>query len=132
MLIVTSVFAALLAIIYVRLSFAVIALRRANQVSLGTGGNDALERAIRAHGNFSEYVPIGIILIACLELNGAPWWLVAVPGISLTLGRILHAKGIHQPPPHFSNRIRGMQLTFFTLMGLAGVNIAWTLFKLLG
>jgi len=132
MLIVTSLVAAVLTIIFVRLSFAVIALRRKNKVSLGTGGNVDLERAIRAQGNFAEYVPIAIILIACLELNGAPWWLVAVPGISLTTGRVLHSIGINQPPPNFSNRIRGMQLTFFTLWASAGMNIAWTLYKLAG
>jgi hypothetical protein len=131
MLIVTSFVAALLTIIFVRLSFAVIALRRANKVSLGTGGNEMLEKAIRAQGNFAEYVPIGIILIACLELNGAPWWLVAIPGISLTIGRLFHAKGINQAPPNFSNRILGMQLTFFTLMGSAGINIAWSVYKLI-
>jgi uncharacterized protein len=130
-LIVTSVVAAVLTVIFVRLSFAVITLRRANRVSLGTGGHEDLERAIRAQGNFAEYVPIGIILIACLELNGAPWWLVAIPGISLTLGRVFHAKGINQPPPNFSQRILGMQLTFFTLMGSAGLNLAWTLYKLI-
>ena len=105
MLLVTSVVSGVLAILFVRLSFAVIALRRQNKVSLGSDGNLDLERAIRAQGNFAEYVPIGIILIACLELNGAPWWLVALPGLTLILGRLFHAKGINQPPPNFSNRI---------------------------
>ena len=86
MLIVTSIIAAVLTIIFVRLSFAVIGLRRKNQVGLGSGGYEDLERAIRAQGNFAEYVPFGIILIACLELNGAPWWLVAIPGITLIAG----------------------------------------------
>jgi uncharacterized protein len=77
MLLITSVIASVLTIIFVKLSFAVIGLRRKNKVGLGSGGIDDLERAIRAQGNFAEYVPFGIILIACLELNGAPWWLVA-------------------------------------------------------
>ena len=83
MLIVTSIIASILTLIFVRLSFAVIGLRRKNKVSLGSGGHEDLERAIRAQGNFAEYVPFGVILIACLELNGAPWWLVALPGITL-------------------------------------------------
>ena len=73
MLLMTSIIAAILTIIFVKLSFAVIGLRRKNKVGLGSGGYDDLERAIRAQGNFAEYVPIGLILIACLELNGAPW-----------------------------------------------------------
>ena len=79
MLLITSVIAAALTLIFIKLSFNVIGLRRKNKVSLGSGGHEDLERAIRAQANFSEYVPIGIILLACLELNGAPWWLVLVP-----------------------------------------------------
>ena len=131
MLLVTSVVSGVLAILFVRLSFAVIALRRQNKVSLGSDGNLDLERAIRAQGNFAEYVPIGIILIACLELNGAPWWLVALPGLTLILGRLFHAKGINQPPPNFFNRILGMQLTFFTLLSAAALNFALSAYKLL-
>ena len=85
MLLVTSIIASLLTVIFIKLSFAVIGLRRKNKVGLGSGGHDDLERAIRAQGNFAEYVPFGIILIACLELNGAPRWLAAVPRITLMI-----------------------------------------------
>jgi hypothetical protein len=54
MLLITSIVAALLSLILVKLSFAVISLRRQNKVSLGSGGNDALERAIRAQANFTD------------------------------------------------------------------------------
>ena len=130
MLLVTSIIAAVLTIIFVKLSFAVIGLMRKNKVGLGSGGHDDLERAIRAQGNFAEYVPFGIILIACLELNGAPWWLVAIPGITLIIGRLFHAKGINEPPPNFSNRVRGMKFTFNTLITLVMLNLAWTMYKL--
>ena len=127
MLLVTSIIAAVLAIIFIKLSFAVIGLRRKNKVGLGSGGHEDLERAIRTQGNFAEYVPIGIILIACLELNGAPWWLVAIPGIALIVGRLIHAKGMNTPPPDFSKRVLGMKFTFFTLIALAALNLGWSL-----
>ena len=127
MLLVTSIIAAVLTAIFIRLSFAVIGLRKKNKVGLGSGGHEDLERAIRAHGNFAEYVPFGIILIACLELNGAPWWLVALPGITLIIGRLIHAKGINVPPPDFSKRILGMKFTFVTLMALFVLNLGWSL-----
>ena len=130
MLLVTSIIAAVLTIIFVKLSFAVIALRRKNKVGLGNGGHDDLERAIRAQGNFAEYVPFGIILIACLELNGAPWWLVAIPGITLIIGRLFHAKGINEPPPNFGNRVMGMKFTFNTLNALIMLNLAWSTYQL--
>ncbi len=130
MLIVTSIAASLLTIVFVRLSFAVIGLRKKNKVALGSGGHEDLERAIRAQGNFAEYVPIGLILIACLEINGAPWWLVAVPSVTLSLGRLIHAQGINEPSPNFTKRVMGMKLTFNTLISLVVLNLGWTLYKL--
>jgi len=132
MLLVTSLIAAILTIIFIKLSFAVIGLRRKNKVSLGSGGYEELERAIRAQGNFAEYVPFGIILLACLELNGAPWWLVAITGVTLIFGRLIHAVGINQPPPDFSKRVLGMKFTFYTLITLVVLNLGWSLYKLLG
>ena len=132
MLLITSIIASVLTIIFIRLSFAVIGLRRKNKVGLGSGGHDDLERAIRAQGNFAEYVPFSIILIACLELNGAPWWLVVIPGIAMIIGRLIHIKGINTPPPDFSKRVLGMKFTFFTLIGLVALNLVWGFYKLLG
>jgi uncharacterized membrane protein YecN with MAPEG domain len=132
MLLITSIIASALTMIFVKLSFAVIGLRRKNKVGLGSGGHEDLERAIRAQGNFAEYVPLGIILIACLELNGAPWWLVALPGIALILGRLIHAKGINTPPPDFSKRVLGMKFTFGTLITLVLLNLVLALYKLFG
>jgi uncharacterized membrane protein YecN with MAPEG domain len=132
MLIVTSIIASLLAIIFIKLSLAVIGLRRRNKVGLGSGGHEDLERAIRAQGNFSEYVPLGLILIACLELNGAPWLAPALTGISLIVGRLIHAKGINEPPPNFSNRVLGMKFTLYTLVVLVGLNLGWSMYQLFG
>ena len=73
-----------------------------------------------------------MILLACLELNGAPWWLVAILGITLIIGRLLHAKGINVPPPDFSKRVLGMKFTFTTLITLIILNLALSLYKLLG
>ena len=131
MLIVTSIIAAVLTAVFIRLSFLVIGLRRKNKVGLGSGGNEDLERAIRAQGKFAEYVPFGLILLACLELNGAAWWLVAIPGVTLIIGRLIHAIGINTPSPDFSKRVLGMKFTFITLMALVGLNLGWSLYKLI-
>ena len=130
MLLITSIIASVLTIIFIKLSFAVIGLRRKNKVGLGSGGYEDLERAIRAQGNFAEYVPFGIILIACLELNGAPWWLVATPGVTLIIGRLIHAIGINEPPPDFSKRVLGMKFTFSTLITLVVINLCWALYEI--
>ena len=130
MLLITSIIVAILTIIFIKLSFAVIGLRRKNKVGLGSGGHEDLERAIRTQANFAEYIPLGVILIACLELNGAPWWLVAIPGVSLIIGRLIHAKGMNTPPPDFSKRVLGMKFTFSTLIALVTLNLAWSLYRL--
>lgn len=132
MLIISSIISALLTIIFIKLSIGVIRLRRKHKVGLGGGGHDDLERAIRVQGNFAEYVPFGIILIACLELNGAPWWLVAIPGITLIIGRLIHAVGINTPPPDFSKRVLGMKFTFYTLITLVVMNLGWALYMFVG
>ena len=130
MLLITSLIASVLTIIFIKLSFAVIGLRRKNSVAIGSGGHDELERAIRAQGNFAEYVPLGLILLGCLELNGSPWFLVAIPGSALIIGRLIHAKGINVPPPDFRKRVLGMKFTFLTLISLVFLNFGWSLYKL--
>ena len=130
MLLITSIIAAALTMIFIKLSFAVIALRRKNKVGLGSGGHEDLERAIRAQANFAEYVPFGIILIACLELNGAPWYLALLSGLALIVGRLIHARGMNTPPPDFSLRVTGMKFTFGTLITLAVLNLGWSLYRL--
>jgi uncharacterized membrane protein YecN with MAPEG domain len=129
MLIVTTSIACILAAFFIRLSFGVIRLRRHHKVGLGSGGVDDLERAIRAQANFAEYVPLALILMACLELNGAPLWPIAVLGIALVAGRVIHAIGINQPPPHFSNRVIGMKITITTLIMLVVFNLVWLLLQ---
>jgi len=69
MLKITAIYAAILTFVYVKLTLNVINLRRQNEVSLGDGGRDDLQQAIRSHGNFAEYVPLGLILLGCLEVN---------------------------------------------------------------
>ena len=125
MLMTTAVFASILALMFIKLSFDVISLRRKSKISLGAGGIDELDRAIRAHGNFAEYVPLGLFLLGALELNGAPLELVALLGVLLVVGRYFHAKGINEPPPEFTNRVRGMKLTFAALGLSAVTNLAW-------
>lgn len=53
-----------------------------------------LQRKVRAHGNFTEYVPLGLLLIVALELMQAQPWLVWLLGTTLTLARIIYAWGV--------------------------------------
>ena len=53
MITLTPIYAGLAVLFYVFLSIRVIGLRRSTRTSLGNGGHDSLEQAIRVHGNFS-------------------------------------------------------------------------------
>lgn len=123
---ITSIYASLAALLIVRLSLSVIKLRRKNRVSIGDGGIDELQLAIRTHANAVEYIPIALMLLLTLELNGAPKILVHILGVTLLIGRILHAMGL--PAKDFKKRVLGMQITIYLLIGLAVLNIVFFAF----
>src|ERR1041385_6699892 len=101
-------YAAVLGLIFIVLSARVIAMRRQTRVRLGAGGNEVLERRIRVQGNFAEYVPLTIILLTFLELNGATKWLVHVLCIALLLGRCIHAYCVGRTDEDIRHRRAGM------------------------
>lgn len=92
MLKLTAIYAAILTFVYVKLTLNVINLRRQNEVSLGDGGREDLQQAIRSHGNFAEYVPLGLILLGCLEANHIHWTIVLLLGGVFTTGRLFMQK----------------------------------------
>lgn len=104
-------YAALLAGLYIFLSLRVIGMRVKGQVGLGDAGNPKLQRAIRVHANFAEYVPLALILLAFLEMQkGWPLLLHAL-SLSLLIGRALHAYGVSQENEDYRLRVTGMILT---------------------
>jgi hypothetical protein len=123
---ITSIYASLSALLIVKLALSVIKLRRKNRVSVGDGGNEALQLAIRAHANAVEYIPIALMLLLTLELNGAPKILIHILGVTLLIGRILHALGL--PAKDLKKRVLGMQITIYLVIGLAVLNILFFAF----
>ena len=82
----TALYAGILALLLMYLSFGVIKLRKSARISIGDGGDEALRRAMRVQANCAEYVPISLILIGLIEANGLPFWLVHALGIVLVAG----------------------------------------------
>jgi hypothetical protein len=123
MLKLTAIYAAILTFVYVKLALNVINLRRQNEVSLGDGGRDDLQQAIRSHGNFSEYVPLGLILIGCLEANHIHWTIVLLLGGIFTTGRLYYAKAFLEPTLNMELRVKGMKYTLWGLQALAATNV---------
>jgi uncharacterized membrane protein YecN with MAPEG domain len=109
---VTPLVACLLAVLYVVLSARVINQRRMSKVSLGDGGDKALLKRLRVHGNFAEYVPFSLVLLLIAELQGAAAWMLYLSGLMLVAGRLCHAVGTGLTPQVPFLRTLGMGLTF--------------------
>lgn len=113
------IYAALLALLFVYLSLRTIGARRRLQIALGDKDHPEMQRAIRVHANFAEYVPLGLILLHLVEARTPPMWLMHALCLLLLVGRLLHAYGVSQTPERFQFRVSGMVMTFACLIGSA-------------
>ncbi len=113
-------YAAVLVMMFVLLSIRTLRIRRRLQISVGDAGNETMLRAMRAHGNFAEYVPISLLIFYFAELLGAPVVLVHALGVSLLLGRVAHAYGVSQVNENYMFRVFGMTVTFTAMLSSAG------------
>ena len=129
MLPVTSIIAALAALLYIALAMRVIGVRRSDKVSLGDAANKTLETRIRQHGNFNEYIPLALILMAIAELQNAPRLLLIVLGLAILGGRLAHVYGLENVHNAVGRKLRtyGMLSTFLSLVVLSLTLVLQTL-----
>ena len=85
--------AGLLGLLAVSLTISVCRLRMQKKIYLGDGGDPEMLAAIRAHGNFMEFVPLCLLLIYVVS-DFYTFWYVAVLSLVLLLSRVLHAGGL--------------------------------------
>ncbi|MBV9568887.1 MAG: MAPEG family protein [Hyphomicrobiales bacterium] len=111
--------AALLMLMLVGLAIFVIHRRRAAGVGLGDGGNKALARAIRAHGNFAEYAPFAIAAYILLALSTVSAGLIHTLGFVFLVGRVAHAAGLSQHEGASVGRAVGVAATMLVLIAAA-------------
>ncbi|AZQ84039.1 glutathione S-transferase [Colwellia sp. Arc7-635] len=128
-LLLTGFYVSLLAVLYIGLSINIIRLRRRFKIGIGSGENELLAKAIRVHGNFSEYVPLAVILLACYEINGASAIMVHAVGSILVLGRVLHSIGLNKTVGVSQQRVFGMLSTFLVILVLSIENIRFFIFN---
>ncbi len=120
---ISAFYAALLALFQVVLTFNIVRLRYAQRVSLGSG-DDTLTRAVRAHGNLTEIVPISLILLVLADLQGAPHWSLHSLGMLIVLGRFAHAYAILKSPNSVGvGRMAGMIMNVAALILGALLNL---------
>jgi uncharacterized membrane protein YecN with MAPEG domain len=121
---ITMLYAGALAVLFMVLSIRVIQTRGATNTNLGDGGNKTMLRRIRGHGNFAEYVPLILILMALLENQGTPAWALHSLGGGLLLGRLSHGLTFAFADSFMPGRMAGMILTLLVLLA-AGVMSLW-------
>ena len=114
---ITLIYAGLLGLLFLGLSFWVVKRRAQFGVMIGQGEAPELLAAIRTHGNFAEYVPLTLLLMALCELSGAGALWLHAGGAMLLVGRILHAIGIQIPKAPNVPRFLGT-LLFWLALGL--------------
>lgn len=110
---ITAVFAGLLALMLVGISVRVTVLRARKKINFSDGGDEQLGRAIRVQGNFVEYVPMALGLMAVIEWSGAQPWLVYLVGAVLLAARIVHAFGLYSGV--FAARVAGTSVTWIVI-----------------
>jgi uncharacterized protein len=104
-------------LLFVILSVRVSLARRRYQVAFGLG-DAALERVVRAQGNFAEYAALFLLTLAGLAFLREPAWIIHALGIAFLIGRIIYAWSISRmdtPMGFMPGRALGMLLTWVPL-----------------
>ena len=116
----TGLTAALLTIIQIGLMFSVIKMRGDAGVFIGSGGNEGLERRIRAHGNFIENVPTFLVCLMLIELMVGSTLLVALLGGVVLVARLAHAIALSANSGVTAGRLVGTVGTVIPMLVAAG------------
>ena len=115
--------ASLHVLLYLVLTVRVVMHRNVHKIGIGTGGDESLSRKVRVHANFVEYVPLGLLLLALLELAAINTALLWTFGIALLVARVLHAIGLGGSAGYSFGRATGALLTFAVMLVMAAIGI---------
>lgn len=132
MLPITALYAALLLAVFVALSALVGRQRGRAMVSILHGDDMDLAVAIRRHGNFVEYVPLALVLMALIEANGGSALFLHVVGVLLLACRIAHPFGLQHDKGATPLRAIGAGGTLLLLLALGTMALWQSLTMLAG
>ncbi|HYM35947.1 MAG TPA: MAPEG family protein [Steroidobacteraceae bacterium] len=124
---ITAIYAALLGLMSVAVAFPAGSLRGKLNISIGDGGNHDLLLAMRRHANFVEWVPLALIVIALLEMNGVTKVAIHSLGAALVIARAAHAIGIKKDTMKNVGRFIGAAGTALIMI----VSSVWLLVRVL-
>jgi len=113
---ITAFYGGLLGLLLLVLTARVILYRRKNSIAFGDADQPQMTALMRAHGNFTETVPMALILMGLAELNGASAVLLHITGAALLAGRLLHGFGVPAKTTPLRWRTYGMILTLVAML----------------
>ena len=116
---ITLFYASLMGILQIALAYKVGSSRLKNNTLLGDGNQSEVLQKVRAHGNLTEYVPIFLILLALIEMQGAALWKIHVLGSLFFLARIAHCYGMYISTESTPPRLIGILVTWFSIAGMS-------------
>ncbi|MCZ6641557.1 MAG: MAPEG family protein [Gammaproteobacteria bacterium] len=96
-------------------------MRGSTGISIFHGDNMEVATAMRRHGNFTENVPMALILMGIVEANGGNGIFLHVMGVALVLAGIAHPIGLHHDSIAHPLRAVGALGTFLVMVVLAGM-----------
>jgi uncharacterized protein len=118
-MVVTPLYAGVLALFFLVLSLRVIQYRQRG-IPLGDGGDPKMLRLIRGHANFAEYVPLILLMMGFLEVGHTSIYVLHALGIALIVSRFLHGYALSFTDRFRFGRVWGAGLTF-TVLGICAV-----------
>lgn len=139
---VTLATASILTLLFLVLSVRVSMARMGAGVSLGEGGHSMTTKSgsvrevpsilapMRAQGNFAEYVPLSLLMLALIEAHAVDRATLIAIAVALIVSRVMHAIGIGLPAPNLM-RGGGAGLQYLVLLVLGGYGLAIAAAKLL-
>lgn len=116
---ITIYFALPLTLLFVLLAFRVASLRRVLKIGFGDGNNDEIKKALSAQHNAAENIPLAIILLLLLELNGAASPVLLTCGSLMLLARLYHAWSLSHSIGKSTGRTVGIIFTWFLMSFMA-------------
>lgn len=127
---ITLMYASIFALFSFYLSFRAGGFRGKTGVSIlyGEPPNMELAERVRVHQNFLEYVPIIVIVMGAIEINGGSSMFLYVMGDLLIVARIAHLVGLKHDNMGHKGRLIGAGGTALVTVIVAGYGL-WMAIK---
>jgi uncharacterized membrane protein YecN with MAPEG domain len=121
---ITMLYAGLCTILVVFLALRVVQWRFRHKIGLGDGGDRELLTRVRVHANAIENMPLALLLLGGMELNGYSAGLIHGFGSVLVVSRVAHSWGLSHSSGTSRGRLIGSSFTWLLMLTMAVFAIA--------